>query len=68
VLLPGRIRHRYSRPLINVGQGGYWRPNASAPYGWFFMVVSWAGIGLGWALATLIVAGYTGLARRVDNP
>ena len=55
-------------PLINVGQGGYWRPNASAGYGWFFVVVSWAGIAAGWALATLIVAGYTGLARRVDSP
>jgi hypothetical protein len=55
-------------PLINIGQGGYWRPNASAPYGWTVEFVSWAGICLGWALATLIVAGYTGLARRVDNP
>jgi hypothetical protein len=55
-------------PLINIGQGGYWRPDASVPYGWIVELASWAGICLGWALATLIVAGYTGLARRVDNP
>jgi hypothetical protein len=55
-------------PLINIGQADNWRPNASAPWGWLVELVSWAGIALGWALATLIVAGYTGLARRVDNP
>lgn len=55
-------------PLINIGQGSNWRPNANASFGWFFVFVSWAGTALGWTLATLIVAGYTGLARRVDNP
>jgi hypothetical protein len=48
--------------------GSNWRPNANASFGWFFVFVSWAGTALGWTLATLIVAGYTGLARRVDNP
>ena len=55
-------------PVINIGQGSNWRPNANASFGWFFVFVSWAGTALGWTLATLIVAGYTGLARRVDNP
>jgi hypothetical protein len=54
-------------PLINIHQADYWRPNASAAYGWV-LYVSWAGTGLGWALATLIVAGYTGLVRSADAP
>jgi hypothetical protein len=54
-------------PLINVHQAEYWRPNASAPGGWFLVYVTWTGIGLGWALTTLIVAGYTGLVRSIDT-
>lgn len=53
-------------PLVNVHQATYWGPNASAPFGWFFVWVSWAGIVLGWLLATLAVAGYTGLVRSTD--
>ena len=55
-------------PLINVHQADYWRPNASAPFGWFCVHVTWAAIGLGWALATLVVAGYTGLVRNIGAP
>jgi uncharacterized protein YjbI with pentapeptide repeats len=54
-------------PLINVHQADYWRPNASAHLGWLFVYVSWAGIILGWTLATLAVAGYTGLVRNSDS-
>jgi hypothetical protein len=53
-------------PLINVHQADYWRPNGSAPFGWFYVFVTWTGIVLGWALATLTVAGYTGLVRNTD--
>jgi hypothetical protein len=49
-----------------VHQADYWGPNASAQFGWFFVCASWAGIVLGWALATLTVAGYTNLVRNTD--
>ena len=53
-------------PIVNVHQADYWGPNASAQFGWFFVYASWAGIVLGWALATLTVAGYTNLVRNTD--
>jgi hypothetical protein len=53
-------------PIVNVHQADYWGPNASAQFGWFFVCASWAGIVLGWALATLTVAGYTNLVRNTD--
>ena len=51
-------------PLINVHQGAYWGPNGSAPWGWAWTAGNWLATGLGWALATLAVAGYTGIVRR----
>ena len=54
-------------PLVNVHQASYWGPNASAPSGWLWVYASWAGIVLGWAFATLAVAGYTGLVRSADS-
>jgi hypothetical protein len=53
-------------PIVNVHQADYWGPNASARFGWFFVYASWAGIVLGWTLATLTVAGYTNLVRNTD--
>jgi hypothetical protein len=54
-------------PIINVHQADYWGPNARAPLGWFFVYASWVGVILGWTLATLAVAGYTGLVRNTDS-
>ena len=51
-------------PLINVRQGAYWGPNGNAPWGWAWTVGTWLATGLGWAFATLAVAGYTGIVRR----
>lgn len=51
-------------PLINVHQAEFWGPDASTPWGAAFTVATWIATGLGWALATLLVAGYTGLVRR----
>ena len=51
-------------PIINIHQSGYWGPNGSVPWGWSWIAATWIATGLGWALATLLVAGYTGLARR----
>jgi hypothetical protein len=51
-------------PLINVHQADYWGPDASTPWGLAFQVVTWIATGIGWALATLLVAGFTGLVRR----
>ena len=51
-------------PIINVRQATYWGTNGSAPWGHALAVFTWVSIVLGWALATLAVAGYTGLIRR----
>ncbi|MFF7259938.1 hypothetical protein ACFZCL_06545, partial [Streptomyces sp. NPDC008159] len=51
-------------PLINVHQAEHWRVNSNAPWGWSWTVGTWIATGLGWALSTLAVAGYTGLIRR----
>jgi hypothetical protein len=52
-------------PIINVHQAAYWGPNGNVPWGWTWVAGTWIATGLGWALVTLLVAGYTGLARRV---
>jgi hypothetical protein len=51
-------------PLINVHQAQYWGPDGHAAWGWVWVGSSWVATGLGWALATLLVAGYTGLVRQ----
>lgn len=51
-------------PIINVHQATYWGPNGDTPWGWIWIAGTWIATGLGWALATLLVAGYTGLARQ----
>jgi hypothetical protein len=51
-------------PLLNVHQADIWGPDGSSPWGFAFVVATWIATGLGWALATLLVAGYTGLVRR----
>ena len=55
-------------PVISVHQAQYWQPDASTPWGGVCAWVSAAGTVAGWLLVTLAVAGYTGLARRVDAP
>jgi hypothetical protein len=55
-------------PLINVHQADFWGPNESDPWGTACVVVTYVGTGFGWILATLAVAGYTGLARNTDAP
>jgi hypothetical protein len=54
-------------PLINVHQASFWGPNARVPWGTACVVVTYLATGLGWILATLALAGYTGLARRIDD-
>jgi hypothetical protein len=51
-------------PVINVHQATYWGPNGHAPWGHALSIFTSVGILLGWSLATLAVAGYTGLVRR----
>ena len=51
-------------PIINVHQADYWGPDGHAPWGWIWVGGAWVATGLGWALATLLVAGYTGLVRQ----
>ena len=42
----------------------HWRINAAALGGWACTTASWTATGLGGALATLAVAGFTGLIRK----
>jgi hypothetical protein len=51
-------------PIIKVYQADYWGPDGNAPWGWFWVGQTWVATGAGWALVTLLVAGYTGLVRR----
>jgi hypothetical protein len=51
-------------PIINVHQAQYWAPDGHAPWGWVWVTETWMATALGWALATLLVAGYTGLVRQ----
>jgi hypothetical protein len=51
-------------PIINVHQSAYWGPNGNASWGHAWVACTWIATALGWALATLLVAGYTGLVRQ----
>ena len=54
-------------PIINIHQAENWQPDSTTTWGAICLWCSWAGTVLGWLLVTLAVAGYTGLARRVDT-
>ena len=54
-------------PIINVHQATFWGPNGHIPWGWVLVAFTWVSTALGWALVTLAVAGYTGLARNSDS-
>jgi hypothetical protein len=51
-------------PIINVHQADHWDVDGSVPEGWVWVAGRWAATGLGWALVTLLVVGYTGLVRQ----
>jgi hypothetical protein len=51
-------------PIINVHQADFWGPDGHAPFGWLWVAGAWGATAAGWALATLLVAGYTGLVRQ----
>jgi hypothetical protein len=51
-------------PIINVHQAEFWGISGHSRFGWAWVAASWLMTGLGWAMATLLVAGYTGLVRR----
>ncbi len=51
-------------PLINIHEADYWQANGHHWFGWAWVLGSWVATALGWFLATLLVVGYTGLARR----
>jgi hypothetical protein len=53
-------------PIINIHQADYWQPDSNVAWGDILLWCSWVGRLFGWLLVTLAVAGYTGLARRVD--
>jgi hypothetical protein len=51
-------------PIVNVRQATYWGVNGQGDLGHGLEVFASVGTLLGWALATLTIAGYTGLVRR----
>jgi hypothetical protein len=51
-------------PIVKVGQADSWRMDGTAPWGWAYLAGSGLATGLGWALTTLAVVGYTGLVRK----
>jgi hypothetical protein len=51
-------------PIINVHQADNWGPDGSTTWGEAFVFATWIWTGLGWGLATLLVAGYSGLVRQ----
>lgn len=52
-------------PAINTGLSNSCSLNSTTAPGQVLIAVSWLLQGLAWALATLVIAGYTGLIRRV---
>jgi hypothetical protein len=51
-------------PIINVHQADHWAADGHTSYGWVWVAGTWGATAAGWALATLLVAGYTGLVRQ----
>jgi hypothetical protein len=51
-------------PLVNIHQAEFWQVNGHHWLGWLWVLGSWTATALGWFLATLLVVGYTGLARQ----
>jgi hypothetical protein len=51
-------------PLINIHQAEFWQPNGHHWLGWAWVTGAWTVTALGWGLATLLVVGYSGLARQ----
>jgi hypothetical protein len=50
--------------VIDVHQADSWGLDGHRPWGWAWVAAAWLAIALGWAMATLLVAGYTGLVRQ----
>ena len=55
-------------PILNVHQAENWGPYGQVAWGRPWVAGTWIATGLGWALATLLVAGYTGLVRPGLTP
>jgi len=64
VLLSDRLRGRHSHPDHQRPPGRQLGDQRARTVGRAWVAVTWIATGLGWALATLLVAGYTGLVRR----
>jgi hypothetical protein len=54
-------------PIFKTGQAEYWRPAASAPFGYAYLYAAWFLHGLGWVFTAFAVAGYTGLINAIGR-
>lgn len=53
-------------PIINVRQATYWGTNGHSGLGELLTIFTWVCTVLGWLLATLALAGFTGIVRNAD--
>ncbi len=57
-----------SLPFVNLGQKDHWTPDPNPQSSWlmpgFLRLFRWSQVLLGWLLATLFVAGVTGVVRK----
>jgi NDP-sugar pyrophosphorylase family protein len=51
-------------PIINIHQADHWQLNGHHLLGWVWVLGSWLATALGWFLATLLVVGYSGIAKH----
>jgi hypothetical protein len=51
-------------PIIDFGQDSTWRPNDTATHGHTWVLARWIFIVIGWLLASVFVATFTGLIQR----
>lgn len=51
-------------PIVDLQQEHYWMPNSSKPEGRFLWWFNWAEVLLGWFLASMGIAGATGIIRK----
>jgi hypothetical protein len=51
-------------PIVDLQQERYWMPNSKSEFGHFYWIVNWTEVLLGWFLASMGIAGATGIIRK----
>ncbi|MDO9083163.1 MAG: hypothetical protein Q7U56_07765, partial [Humidesulfovibrio sp.] len=53
-------------PIVDLQQERYWMPNSKTTLGWYLWLFNWFEVLAGWFLASMGIAGATGIIRK-DN-